>query len=121
MKSYLILLAVLPLTACAITSGNARGPDGTPVHYIDGMSASVAYAKANKLCPGGYRILGEPRQTSVIDYVMTVECKSADDRSGVVTPDTPSPAGATGTRYRCTDLEGHPYVTDKPAKGCVVE
>ncbi len=62
------------LSGCAITSSHASGPNGKPVHYIDGMSAGVAYKKANELCPEGYEILGNPKQTSVIDYEMTIEC-----------------------------------------------
>jgi hypothetical protein len=74
-----LLATVLPLsvlTGCAISSGHALGPNGRPVHWIDGMSASVAYEKANRLCPHGYNILGNPEQKSIIDYVMTVECKA---------------------------------------------
>lgn len=69
-------LAIALTTGCAITSGHHTGPNGQPVHWIDGMSASAAYAKASKLCPMGYNILGDPRQTSIIDYEMTIECKS---------------------------------------------
>lgn len=71
---FMGLVAVL-LSGCAMTSGYSKGPDGKPVHWIDGMSASVAYKKADELCPNGYKILGEPKQTTVLDYVMTVECK----------------------------------------------
>ena len=67
--------AVMVLSGCAITSGHPSGPNGRPVYYIDGMSASVAYSKASELCPRGYSILGHPKQTSVIDYEMTIECK----------------------------------------------
>lgn len=115
----IIIVFCAALSSCAITSGNMRGPNGAPVHFIDGMSASVAYAKANQLCPSGYRILGEPRQTSVVDYEMTVECKSPDD--GIHMPVPENPATQHPIRYRCTDLEGHPYVTNTPAPGCVVE
>jgi hypothetical protein len=43
--------------------------------HIDGMSAGTAYAKAKELCPKGYAIIGNPRQTSVLDYEMTIECR----------------------------------------------
>jgi hypothetical protein len=71
-----LLALVLPgcLSACAITSSSQSGPHGRPVHYIDGMTAAVAYDKAGALCPAGYDILGNPGQTSVVDYEMTVEC-----------------------------------------------
>lgn len=68
-------LPVFFLSACVMTSGSQTGPNGRPVHYIDGMSARAAYDKAGQLCPGGYQILGNPQQTSVMDYEMTVECK----------------------------------------------
>lgn len=71
--------AALALTAllagCAITSSHDRGPGGQPVHFIDAMSAGTAYRKAQELCPGGYTLIGEPRMVSVMDYVMTIECK----------------------------------------------
>lgn len=69
------IFLVFLLSACAITSGSSTGPNGRPVHYIDGMSAGVAFNKAGELCPNGYDILGEPKQTSIIDYEMTVECR----------------------------------------------
>ena len=69
------LLASVTVGGCAITSSYGTGPNGKPVHYIDGMSAGVAYKKANELCPDGYEMLGHPKQTSVIDYEMTIECK----------------------------------------------
>lgn len=73
----LATLGVFSLLAsgCAITSSSERGPNGRAVHFIDGMSASVAFQKASEFCPYGYDILGEPRQISVIDYTMTVECR----------------------------------------------
>ncbi len=64
------------LGGCAITSSHHTGPNGRPVHFIDGTSASAAYSKAQQLCPQGYNLVGEPRMVSVMDYVMTIECKS---------------------------------------------
>jgi hypothetical protein len=75
------LLVSLPLFSaigfggCAMVSGYPSGPNGRPVYYIDGMSASVAFQKATELCPDGYSFISEPRQTSDLDYVMTIECK----------------------------------------------
>lgn len=69
------LVTVLVLPACAITSGHEIGPNGRPVYFIDGMSAGVTFDRARQLCPKGYTILGTPRQTTLIDYVMTIECK----------------------------------------------
>jgi len=70
-----LLLPIIFLTGCAITSSAKTGPNGRPVHFIDAMSAGTAYNKAAALCPSGYAILGEPRQISIMDYVMTIECK----------------------------------------------
>lgn len=76
MERYLIAMAAAAaLAGCAITSSSNHGPSGQPVHFIDGMSAGVAYDKAHELCPMGYAILGEPRQVSVVDYIMTIECR----------------------------------------------
>jgi hypothetical protein len=69
-------LMLFAAVGCAITSGYARGPNGQPVYYIDGMSAGVAYRKADQKCPNGYTIIGGGTQTSVADYVMTIECKA---------------------------------------------
>ena len=70
-----LLIIALALSGCAITSGYSRGPDGGAVHMIDGMSAGVAYSKADQFCPNGYTILSNQGQTSVLDYIMTIECK----------------------------------------------
>lgn len=71
----ILALFVLTLSGCAMTSGYSTGPDGRPVHYIDGMSAGTTYAKAHELCPSGYTIVGTPQQTTLLDYTMTIECK----------------------------------------------
>jgi len=63
------------ISACAITSSSQTGPNGRPIHYIDGTSAGVAYDTAGRLCPNGYDILGNPEQTSIMDYEMTIECR----------------------------------------------
>ncbi|MFT5700266.1 MAG: hypothetical protein ACI8ZB_003138 [Desulforhopalus sp.] len=70
-----IFLLAFTLNGCAITSSHQSGPNGRPVHFIDGMTASAAYSKANQLCPRGYAILGNPEQQTPFDYVMTIECK----------------------------------------------
>jgi hypothetical protein len=75
MNHVLLVTAFLLMSGCALTPGASRGPDGRPVTYIEGMSTSVAYDKANKACPNGYAIVEEPRETAFIDYEMTVECK----------------------------------------------
>jgi hypothetical protein len=75
MKKCLLIAVVLALPSCAITSGTDNGPNGRPVHWINGTSAKAAFEKASALCPSGYDILGDPKQTSVIDYEMTIECK----------------------------------------------
>lgn len=77
MNRTLIVLGMGLLGGCAITSSHHSGPNGRPVHWIDGTSAAAAYSKAGTLCPHGYDILGAPMQVSVVDYVMTVECKAA--------------------------------------------
>ncbi len=84
MEKVFILLSGLLAMGCAITSGYHSGPNGRPVHYIDGTNAGAAYKKASALCKNGYVMLGEPKQISVVDYVMTIECKPAhlpEDRS----------------------------------------
>ncbi|WP_213959766.1 MULTISPECIES: hypothetical protein [unclassified Variovorax] len=74
--THLVSASVLLLLAgCAITSSHSVGPNGQPVHFIDAMTASVAYAKAAELCPSGYTMVGSPNVVSPVDYVMTVECK----------------------------------------------
>lgn len=75
MRTFFVTLAAIAMSGCAITSGYSRGPNGGAVHMIDGMSAGTAYRKADQLCPGGYTILSNQGQTSVMDYIMTVECK----------------------------------------------
>jgi hypothetical protein len=75
MNHVLLVTAFLLMSGCALTPGASRGPDGKPVTYIEGMSTSVAYDKANKACPNGYAMVEEPRETAFIDYEMTVECK----------------------------------------------
>ena len=75
MNHVLLVTAFLLMSGCALTPDASRGPDGKPVTYIEGMSTSVAYDKANKACPNGYAIVEEPRETAFIDYEMTVECK----------------------------------------------
>jgi len=78
MKPLLFLsLVTSVLGGCAMTSSHHSGPSGRPVHYIDGMTASVTYRKANELCPSGYDIIGQPEQRSPVDYVMTIECKAS--------------------------------------------
>lgn len=81
-----VSLALALTTGCAMTSSHHSGPNGRPVHWIDGTSASAAYAKASKLCPMGYEILGAPNQVSVVDYVMTIECKAPAARSNWTPP-----------------------------------
>jgi hypothetical protein len=75
MNHVLMLTALLLMSGCALNSGATLGPDGKRVTFIEGMSTSVAYDKANKACPNGYAIVEEPRETAFIDYEMTVECK----------------------------------------------
>ena len=81
------------ISGCAITSSYKHGPNGGSVHMIDGMSASVAYRKADELCPNGYTIIAQEGQKSVMDYVMTVECK---DGSTVQPPSVVAPAAVSG-------------------------
>lgn len=104
MNKTLIVLGMSLLSGCAITSSHHSGPNGRPVHWIDGTSASAAYAKAGKLCPHGYDILGAPMQVSMLDYVMTVECKApaaaaprpvTTTASEVYAPPAQSVSGAT--------------------------
>jgi hypothetical protein len=75
MNQVLILTVLLLMSGCAIGPKPTLGPDGKPITFIDGMSASVTYDKAKKACPNGYAIVEEPREKAFIDYEMTVECK----------------------------------------------
>jgi hypothetical protein len=77
MLKYLLisLCAASFLSGCVISSGSARGPNGRPVYYLDGMTAGAAYKKADAKCPNGYNIINGAYQKTVIDYVMTIECK----------------------------------------------
>jgi len=89
-------LGLVSLAGCAITSSHHSGPNGRPVHWIDGTSAAAAYSKAGELCPYGYEILGAPMQVSVVDYVMTVECKAATSvPAHAVAVAAPAPTPAT--------------------------
>lgn len=110
-KALCTTLTALLLTGCAITSSHHSGPNGRPVHYIDGMTASAAYSKANELCPQGYAILGAPEQKSVLDYVMTIECKAsraAPPRPVETVAAAPAPVAKRG-RYSYT-VENLPEV-----------
>jgi hypothetical protein len=80
MRILFVAIAAIAMSGCAITSSYSRGPNGGSVHMIDGMSAGVAYSKADRLCPNGYTILSNQGQTSVMDYIMTVECKLPGDQ-----------------------------------------
>jgi hypothetical protein len=75
MRILTIAIAAVAMSGCAITSSYNHGPNGGSVHMIDGMSAGTAYRKADNLCPNGYTVLSTQGQTSVMDYIMTVECK----------------------------------------------
>lgn len=103
---FATLCAGLLLSGCAITSGHDSGPNGRPVYWIDGMSASAAYKKAQQLCPQGYKILGEPRQISIMDYVMSIECNAhqvATPTPAQVTPHAPAaPAVSAPANYAAT-------------------
>jgi hypothetical protein len=76
-KAKIAAVAVLAvaLGGCVISSGHKRGPNGLPMYFLDGMTASAALKKAEKLCPSGYKTIGTPKQTSALDFVMTIECK----------------------------------------------
>lgn len=75
MKILVGLVLCTFIAGCATSSGHARGPNGRPVHSIDGMTAAAAYKKAEKLCPNGYDIIAQQGQTTPLDYMMTIECK----------------------------------------------
>lgn len=87
------------LVGCAITSSYKHGPNGGEVHMIDGMSAGVAYRKADQLCPNGYNIIAQQGQTSVMDYMMTVECKTAQAAS-VAVPQQAAPVASSTPNSR---------------------
>jgi hypothetical protein len=98
MRSLGTALGALILTGCAMSSGYDKGPNGQPIYYIDGMTARAAYAKASKLCPDGYNIIGNPEKISSLDYVVTVECRppATSDRQ----PAAPVPTASAPDSFR---------------------
>ena len=69
-----VVLICAALSGCVISSGHKRGPNGLPMYYLDGMTAGAALKKAEKYCPGGYKTIGTPKQTSALDFIMVIEC-----------------------------------------------
>lgn len=69
-----VVLIAAGLSGCVMSSGHKRGPNGLPMYYLDGMTAGAALRKAEKYCPGGYKTIGTPKQTSALDFIMVIEC-----------------------------------------------
>lgn len=67
------ILVALLLTGCATSSTIARGPNGQPMHTINGIGATAAYKDAAAKCPNGYTILHSREQG--LFFVLDVECK----------------------------------------------
>ena len=100
MKAIAAIAAMMLLCGCAITSSYTRGPHGGAVHMIDGMSAGVAYKKADQLCPNGYNIISQQGQ-------MTVECKVSPTRAEPTLEQPPSaPAATTASSAPMQDYAG---------------
>ncbi len=94
------------LAGCAFTSSHSNGPNGRPVHYIDGISARSAYAKAGELCPDGYTIIGNPEMKTAVDYVMTIECKAPRAVA------TPQKTATTSPRNEVATSGKHAYTVE---------
>jgi hypothetical protein len=61
------------LSGCATTSSVPMGPNGRPMHHIEGVGATAAYKKAAEKCPGGYDVVHSRQQG--IFFVIDAECK----------------------------------------------
>lgn len=69
----LCALGLLLLAGCATTNSVAHGPNGRPLHHIESVGATKAYAKASEKCPNGYDLLTSRQQG--LFFVIDVECK----------------------------------------------
>jgi hypothetical protein len=68
-----VLLAVLMLSGCATMSTVKTGPNGKPIHHIEGLTVGAAYERAAKQCPDGYNIIHKHQQGGFM--YLDIECK----------------------------------------------
>jgi len=84
MVRFSLLVAALPLAfgaaGCSVTAVPIHGSDGKPYIYVDCSSTFQSledcYAEANRVCPGGYRLVNgvAPRSSPFGNLVL--ECAS---------------------------------------------
>ncbi|MBM4244949.1 MAG: hypothetical protein FJ148_14230 [Deltaproteobacteria bacterium] len=84
MERFSLLVAALPLAVaaagCSVTAVPIHGTDGKPYVYVDCSSVfrslEDCYAEANRVCPGGYRLVNgvAPRSSPFGNLVL--ECAS---------------------------------------------
>ena len=90
-----LVAAALAGAGCSVTAVPIHGSDGKPYTYIDCssmfQSLDDCYQEANRVCPGGYRIVNSvaPRANPFGNLV--VECGSVAGASSATT----SSSGAT--------------------------
>jgi len=123
-------------------------PSGSQGFKIWCELPSQCYDRAAKTCPYGYEIEANEKNYlgfGDVDGNLFITCKQPQQARAAIppVPATPgsAPAGAApasgsrwwneqkpaaaeqpaATRYRCTDVDGNPYVTTTPTKGCMVE
>lgn len=111
-----------------------------PLHVIDRMLSAQSVkvrmgtdkGLVDSIFSGGKRKVNRGRE-SLKEFAAAVSVRRTDQPQAM--PTSPSAPAAQGnswwnqqkpmqpevTRYRCTDVDGNPYVTTTPTKGCVVE
>ena len=92
----LLLLAAGLAASCSVTSVPIHGSDGKPYVYVDcsGMFHSLddCYQLANRVCPGGYRLVNSVAPRSDPFATLVIDCQEP----GAMT--TPSSAPTPGAR-----------------------
>ena len=146
---YRIFCLALIVALCGCTSSRPMmAPSGAQGHKIWCELPSQCYQRAAKTCPYGYNIEANEKDywgLGDIDGNLIITCKQATQAAAELAPvaSPPTATGHSGTaqstrwwdqhrpaqpaaqpttaRYKCTDVDGNPYVTTSPTKGCVVE
>ena len=70
---YILALAAVLLASCSTVRTIENGPNGKPLHRIEGLNATAAYERAGEQCPDGYNIVYQ-RQQGGLMYI-DIECK----------------------------------------------
>lgn len=68
-----ILAAAVLIPGCATMSTVKVGPNGKPIHHIEGLTVGAAYERAAKQCPNGYNIVHKHQQGGFM--YLDIECK----------------------------------------------